>query len=82
MGAPSNSKCGQAEHGMSDGNMESSWAQNNSHLSKLMWRPEVSLLACKISRALDSASLGPAKPHHRDTNSSAAFLCTGGQLRF
>ena len=61
MGAPSNSKCGQAEHGMSDGNMESSWAQNNSHLPKLMWRPEVSLLDCKIFRALDTASLGPAK---------------------
>ena len=80
MGAPSNSKCGQAENGMSDGNMESSCAQNNSHLPKLMRRPEVSLLACKIFRALDTASLGPAKePHHRDTNSSAAFLCTGGQ---
>ena len=61
MGAPSNSKCGQAEHGMSDGNMESTWAQNISHLPKLMWRPEVSLLACKIFRALDSASIGPAK---------------------
>ena len=46
---------------MSDGNMESSGAPNNSHLPKLMWRPEVSLLACKIFRALDIVSLGPAK---------------------
>ena len=35
-------------------------AQNNSHLPKLMWRPEVSLLACKIFRGLDT-TLGPAK---------------------
>ena len=29
MGAPNNSKRGQAEHGMSEGDMESSWALNN-----------------------------------------------------
>ena len=41
--------------------MESSWALNNSHLDQLMWRPEVSLLACKMFRAPDTPSLGPAK---------------------
>ena len=56
--------------------MESSWAQNNSHLPKLMWRPEVSLLACKIFIALDRAKVSTKRGARHFGKDFSVLSCT------
>ena len=56
--------------------MESSWAQNKSHLPKLMWRPVVSLLACKIFIALDRAKVSTTRGARHFGEDFSVLSCT------